>query len=255
MGDQTPLELDGTVTVSGLSIGKRYALLRYSDPAQVPDQHFLESKFTEKIEFVASGMTYSHKVNFLSNSTAMFRCVESAARRLRGLAATEGSTTETEGFGGRMEKAFIGFLVGWILLIFSVPVLWLNERNASQMESIIGQGYSDCKTIDADRPEPENNATIVHVTAEAKALEEVKAENFEGASFKHGCLVLKMKSEMFQHIENKSQRSEENLGGSRTTTTTYTYSQSWSEAHQRIQNERHDAPTNPPAPWELGTSK
>jgi len=85
---QTPVNLSGHVTVSGLSSGSRYALLRYDDPSSVPSEDFLHSSFAEKIEFVASANSYSHDVHFMSNSTVLFRCVSVAShtgtRRLRG---------------------------------------------------------------------------------------------------------------------------------------------------------------------------
>eukprot|EP00935_MAST-01C_sp_MAST-1C-sp1_P001425 g1425.t1 len=76
---ELPVELEANVTVSGLVSGQRYALLRFDDHTKVPDSFFLKAAFAEKTEFIAAGLTYLHQTRFMSNTTAIFRCVRSEA--------------------------------------------------------------------------------------------------------------------------------------------------------------------------------
>eukprot|EP01052_Picozoa_sp_SAG31_P002346 SAG31_NODE_83_length_27039_cov_14.035746_2_plen_265_part_00 len=73
---EAPTMMGATVTVSDLTLGTRYALLRFEDPAAVPKREFLKARFAHKTEFVAKVATWTTRVAFMSNSTILFRCVE-----------------------------------------------------------------------------------------------------------------------------------------------------------------------------------
>jgi hypothetical protein len=75
---QHPVELKANVTVAGLEVGGEYSLLRYDDHTMVPDSGFLTSSFVEKTEFTAASTTYLHALSFMSNATAIMRCVPSS---------------------------------------------------------------------------------------------------------------------------------------------------------------------------------
>merc|ERR1719480_149348 len=72
---ERPVELTGTLTVSSLQPGARYALLRYEDPASVPHRRFLESNYSSRIDFDGLAGRAEFAVSFMSNSTVFFRCV------------------------------------------------------------------------------------------------------------------------------------------------------------------------------------
>lgn len=72
---EKPTEVSADLTISGLTLGGSYALLRYEDPDLVPDCDFLNSKFTEKIVFTATGQIHTYATSFMSDSTTLFRCV------------------------------------------------------------------------------------------------------------------------------------------------------------------------------------
>ena len=76
---EAPTMMGATVTVSGLTVGTRYALLRFEDPAAVPKRDFLKAPFTHKTEFVATVKTWTARAAFMSNSTTLFRCVEASS--------------------------------------------------------------------------------------------------------------------------------------------------------------------------------
>lgn len=73
--EQVPVMLSASVTASGLTLGTRYAMLRFDDPKSVPAQGFLNAPYVAKTEFKATGHTWTQKATFMSNSTIFFRCV------------------------------------------------------------------------------------------------------------------------------------------------------------------------------------
>jgi hypothetical protein len=77
----SPAEMTGNVTVSGLTAGQSYTLLRYDDYTQVPTNAsaagFLGSSFTYHVNFTASGprWTYTDPNTFTSSGSTTYRCV------------------------------------------------------------------------------------------------------------------------------------------------------------------------------------
>jgi hypothetical protein len=77
----SPSHMTATVTVSGLTAGKSYTLLRYDDYTKVPTNataaQFLASQFTHRTDFVASGVTWTFvdPTTFLSSGTTYYRAV------------------------------------------------------------------------------------------------------------------------------------------------------------------------------------
>jgi len=82
-----PAMLHGNITMSGLSPGAMYALLQYSDIAALPrDGQFLEKFLADGKQPIyfsapANGI-YQTEVEFFSNSTQFFRCVQANATSL-----------------------------------------------------------------------------------------------------------------------------------------------------------------------------
>merc|ERR1712070_619091 len=72
---QVPTLLSANVTVTKLTPGKQYALLRFEDPNDVPIADFLTAKFSQKVVFNADSNMFVHRTQFMSNSTTLFRCV------------------------------------------------------------------------------------------------------------------------------------------------------------------------------------
>lgn len=76
--DETPVPFTVDAVVSGLSVGKRYSILRFSSLASLPSSDFLKSrKYTKRKDFTATAtkMTFSKLDTFSSNSTMFFRTV------------------------------------------------------------------------------------------------------------------------------------------------------------------------------------
>ena len=79
--NEAPIEMDGTVTVSDLTVGQSYSLLRYSSYEHVPTKGdaraFLESDFDEQHRFTAteSSYVYADPKKIPSTGSVYYRCV------------------------------------------------------------------------------------------------------------------------------------------------------------------------------------
>jgi hypothetical protein len=73
--------MTATVTVSSLTIGRAYSLLRYDDYRLVPTNataaQFLASQFTHRTDFTATGPTFTFvdPATFTSSGTTYYRAV------------------------------------------------------------------------------------------------------------------------------------------------------------------------------------
>ena len=73
-----PVTLNATVNIRSLVPGKTYSLLRYDDPARVPDSGFLaQGGYTSARPFTATAATQTFTDRFLSNGVVTYRCVAS----------------------------------------------------------------------------------------------------------------------------------------------------------------------------------
>ncbi|CAF1621171.1 unnamed protein product [Rotaria magnacalcarata] len=78
---ETPIEMDGIVTIRDLVVDKPYVLLRYSSYGHIPTKgrisDFLSSNFDEKHTFVANYHTYIYKDSkkIPSTGSVYYRCV------------------------------------------------------------------------------------------------------------------------------------------------------------------------------------
>ena len=79
--NETPVEMDGIVTVRNLIVNETYILLRYSSYEHVPTKgnvkDFISSNFDEKHEFTATETTYIYTdpKKIPSTGSVYYRCV------------------------------------------------------------------------------------------------------------------------------------------------------------------------------------
>jgi hypothetical protein len=73
-----PVTMNATLTIQSLVPGKTYSLLRYDDPARVPDSGFLaQGGYTSTRTFTATTATQTMTDQFLSSGVVTYRCVAS----------------------------------------------------------------------------------------------------------------------------------------------------------------------------------
>lgn len=132
-----------------------------------------------------------------------------------------GTTTVTnENIFQRMGNAFGGVIVGIVMIIFSVPALWLNEKRNAKYETLISRGAEECREIDADNFDQENTNWIVHVTGKTSSVRPVADEQFN-VRYESGVIKLSSRVEIYQYTEvEKSETTErDTLGGGKEKTT------------------------------------
>jgi len=173
-------------------------------------------------------------------------------------APTPGSVTKTTstGFFQRMSDALATVVIGWVLIVFSVPVIWFNERRDARMSALRGYAQSDIRTADADKADRDNRNCLVHIQgAQMTSAEPVQDSVFD-VELTRDCLRLQHQCEVFQVIQHEQQEEREKLGGGKETITTYTYSEEWSDTwhdSSSYENAFYRRNTKPPG-LEVGKS-
>jgi hypothetical protein len=135
------------------------------------------------------------------------------------------SQTTNQSWFSRIGNAIKGILLGIVLIVIAFPVLFWNEGRAVTRARDLTQGEKTCVTIDAAKTDKANDGKLVYISADAKASEAVEDDLTKVSA---SALCLKRQVEMYQWKESKSESTKKNVGGSTSTTTTYSYDKVWS---------------------------
>ena len=82
-------------------------------------------------------------------------------------------TTKT-GKNGEDDPYGIGsFVVGCMMIPFSLVLLWKNEKKLVTYAKVINQAREECRTIDADAPDGANELKLVHCMGTTENAEEI----------------------------------------------------------------------------------
>lgn len=135
----------------------------------------------------------------------------------------------------RMGDALAGVASGLFIVIpFSIALLWMNERRNAQLESLISVGFSEAETVEtADEKAASFNSydgALVHMNdAIARGLEPIVDARFPIVKMDSGCIKLSSDVEVYQWKETKhEEKKKDSVGGGETTVTTYSYQKVWS---------------------------
>lgn len=167
-------------------------------------------------------------------------------------------TTETthENWFQRMGNALIGAIVGVVMIIFSIPILWLNEKRNAKYESLIERGQKECRSISADFFDDSHTNSLVHVTGETNSTRPVKDRQFN-VSYDSGVVRVSSHVQVYQYVEEEKSESkgQETLGGGRTTETRRwkEYTAQWCSSWNSGANFEMHEYRNPPMPKGLST--
>mmetsp|Transcript_63853 Transcript_63853/g.160939 ORF Transcript_63853/g.160939 Transcript_63853/m.160939 type:complete len:562 (+) Transcript_63853:70-1755(+) len=134
----------------------------------------------------------------------------------------------SESFFQRMQDALANFILGWVLIAFSVPILWFNESRAAQMESLIAYAKSDVRTADGKKACAENLNWLVHIEGAGMHGAAPVADRQFDVSFDSGCIRLRSSVEVYQVIEHKQKEEGEKMNWGNENATTFTYTEEWS---------------------------
>jgi hypothetical protein len=135
--------------------------------------------------------------------------------------------TKTQGFGSRIANSLAGLVIGPLLVIAAIVLLWWNEGRAVQAIVGLKDAASQVVEAEASGPTPANANKLVHVTGPATAHSPIQDSDV-GIAFADQVGVTRT-AEMYQWKETKKDSTQENVGGSQTTTTTYDYTREWSD--------------------------
>lgn len=151
--------------------------------------------------------------------------------------------TTSESWFSRIGSSIKGVLFGILLIPASIILLSWSEGRAVKRADSLKEGAGNVVAVDSAAVSPANDGKLIHVTGEATTNETVTDPTF---GISAPAIRLARKVEMYQWKEKSESRSEKKLGGSKETTTTYSYEQVWSD--DRIDSskfKRPDGHTNP----------
>lgn len=136
------------------------------------------------------------------------------------------SFTETTSVGwlGRLGSSIKGILVGLVLLIVSLVMLVLNERNAVQDLKTNREISDKVVSVSADSVDSANEGKLVHLNGRAETEDLVRNEQF---GIEENAIRLSWNAEIYQWVEKKKSEKKKKLGGGEETVTTYTYEKKW----------------------------
>jgi len=127
----------------------------------------------------------------------------------------------------RLGQSIVGFGIGTLLIIGSVALLWRNEGRAVDAIRALDQGARQVIEVAAASVDAGTEGKLVHLSGVMTTSAPAKDTAF-GISG-DGLLRLKRTVEMYQWTEDKTTHSQTNLGGAKTTETTYTYKKEWAD--------------------------
>jgi hypothetical protein len=163
------------------------------------------------------------------------------------------SVTETSSVGlfGRLGQSLISTLLGLLMVPGSIILLYWNEGRAVDAYRALSQGQKLVQEADAATADARFDGHLVHISGLAQTSQPARDDVF-GVSGPD-LLRISRKVKMYQWKETKQSSSHTGLGGTKTTTTTYDYTQVWSESP--INSEQFKNPAghvNPEMPLRSG---
>jgi hypothetical protein len=136
--------------------------------------------------------------------------------------------TTTQGYGSRLGGSLVAALFGFILVPVAIVLLYWNEGRAVDAIRALNRGAAAIIEIDSANVDPSVSGKLVHMTGTLLASTPAKDPLFGVTG--DGLVRLRRNVEMYQWREDTSSTSQQNLGGSKTTETKYTYQKVWSES-------------------------
>lgn len=131
----------------------------------------------------------------------------------------------TTSWGSRLKNAFVGLLLGVILILGSIYIIFWNESSELHTKKSLQQTENVLISVPDDPIDPNNNLAVIYFSGIAKT-KEILSDHELGVDA--NAIRLSRHVEMYQWQENKKNESRNANLGSETTTTTYSYQKVWS---------------------------
>jgi hypothetical protein len=153
-----------------------------------------------------------------------------------------------ENYFQRLGSSFGGMVFGIVLLIIACVMLFWNDGRAVDAQRGLNAGARSVVSLTSTAPLAENEGKLVHLTGQATSTAPL-ADADVGVTFTD-TLTLERKVEMYQWVQETSSESKDKVGGTKETTTTYTYTKKWIEGPQDSASfEKPDGHANPAMPF------
>lgn len=131
----------------------------------------------------------------------------------------------TTGWFSRIGNSIKGIIVGILFFIAGIVFLFWNEGNFVKNKEALEEVAEGCVSLpSADSIDATNEGKVVHLTGTAKTNDCLRDALF---NIERTAISLTRKVEYYQYVEDSHSETKKNLGGSETTTTTYSYSAKW----------------------------
>jgi hypothetical protein len=151
----------------------------------------------------------------------------------------------TQGYFSRLGGSIIGVLIGILMVPGSIFLLYWNEGRAVDAIVALDQGAKQVVETSATAANDSANGKLVHLTGELTAQNPARDPVFGVTG--NGAIRLKRDVEMYQWREETHSETHENVGGSKTTETSYTYQRIWSTTPISSGSFKHpEGHNNPP---------
>lgn len=136
--------------------------------------------------------------------------------------------TTTTGWDGRLGRSIFGMFIGILLIPAAIVLLYRNEGRAVAAITRLDQGLRQVAEASPNAALPADNGKLIHLVGRIGTATPALDPAF--AVTGTGLLRLRRQVEMYQWKEDESATTQQSIGGSETTRTTYAYRRVWSES-------------------------
>ena len=157
----------------------------------------------------------------------------------------------SESWFSRIGDSIKGILFGFILFIIAFPLLWWNEGHSVERYNSLKEGQGLVISAPADSVNAANNGKLIHTQGLA-TTEEILQDDVFGVSAP--AIKLERVVSMYQWKETEKSETKEQVGGTKTTTKTYSYNKEWSDDEISSNSfKQASGHTNPAMPYKTKT--
>lgn len=132
----------------------------------------------------------------------------------------------TRSWGSRLKDAFVGILVGFLLIIAAIVLAFWNEKNSLHTAQSLAQAQKIVVTVPPSPISEQNNLKVVYVSGLANTTDKL-TDNLLGVTV--NAIRLSRQADMYQWQEKIETRTESQTGGSEKQIKTYSYDKIWSD--------------------------
>ncbi|HLW34355.1 MAG TPA: TMEM43 family protein [Chthoniobacterales bacterium] len=132
------------------------------------------------------------------------------------------TTVSSTSLFGRIRDAFLGFIIGPLLLVAAVILIFWNESHSVRVLKSLKEGAA--KVVEADEFDSDNDGELVHVTGDTTTEQTLQDPVF-GVTAQG--IRLSRNVQVYAWTEKESTSSSTSATGTKTTKKTYSYEKKW----------------------------